>query len=393
MWRNIASNFLTLAIVLLIAAAAAVAWARQEFTGPGPSEVAQCVQVAPGASLNAVSQQLAEQGAISNAYIFRAGADYMGKAGQLKFGSYLMQPGASMEDIIGTVTAGGPSTCGTEVIVLVGVRETNILLRDMNSETGAYEEMARYNPASAERPEVIAEAEDRDDLRLRVVMAEGVTSWQVVEALKAAEFLSGEVSELPAEGSLAPDTYAVNKGDDRAAILAEMARRQEAILAAEWEARPFGLPYDNPQEALIMASIVEKETGVAAERPQVASVFVNRLERGMRLETDPTVIYGVTGGQGILDRGLRRSELNTVTPYNTYRVDGLPPTPIANPGRAAIHAALNPDTTDYIFFVADGTGGHAFSRTLEEHNAAVARWREIERQRGEPADSPVQGDG
>ena len=393
MWRNIASNFLTLAIVLLIAAAAAVAWARQEFTGPGPSEVAQCVQVAPGASLNAVSQQLADQGAISNAYIFRAGADYMGKAGQLKFGSYLMQPGASMEDIIGTVTAGGPSTCGTEVIVLVGVRETNILLRDMNSETGAYEEMARYNPASAERPEVIAEAEDREDLRLRVVMAEGVTSWQVVEALKAAEFLSGEVSELPAEGSLAPDTYAVNKGDDRAAILAEMARRQEAILAAEWEARPFGLPYDNPQEALIMASIVEKETGVAAERPQVASVFVNRLERGMRLETDPTVIYGVTGGQGILDRGLRRSELNTVTPYNTYRVDGLPPTPIANPGRAAIHAALNPDTTDYIFFVADGTGGHAFSRTLEEHNAAVARWREIERQRGEPADSPVQGDG
>ena len=393
MWRNIASNFLTLAIVLLIAAAAAVAWARQEFTGPGPSQVAQCVQVAPGASLNAVSQQLAEQGAISNAYIFRAGADYMGKAGQLKFGSYLMQPRASMEDIIGTVTAGGPSTCGTEVIVLVGVRETNILLRDMNSETGAYEEMARYNPASAERPEVIAEAEDRDDLRLRVVMAEGVTSWQVVEALKAAEFLSGEVSELPAEGSLAPDTYAVNKGDDRAAILAEMARRQEAILAAEWEARPFGLPYDNPQEALIMASIVEKETGVAAERPQVASVFVNRLERGMRLETDPTVIYGVTGGQGILDRGLRRSELNTVTPYNTYRVDGLPPTPIANPGRAAIHAALNPDTTDYIFFVADGTGGHAFSRTLEEHNAAVARWREIERQRGEPADSPVQGDG
>lgn len=393
MWRNIASNFLTLAIVLLIAAAAAVAWARQEFTGPGPSQVAQCVQVAPGASLNAVSQQLADQGAISNAYIFRAGADYMGKAGQLKFGSYLMQPGASMEDIIGTVTAGGPSTCGTEVIVLVGVRETNILLRDMNSETGAYEEMARYNPASAERPEVIAEAEDRDDLRLRVVMAEGVTSWQVVEALKAAEFLAGEVSELPAEGSLAPDTYAVNKGDDRAAILAEMVRRQEAILAAEWEARPFGLPYDNPQEALIMASIVEKETGVAAERPQVASVFVNRLERGMRLETDPTVIYGVTGGQGILDRGLRRSELNTVTPYNTYRVDGLPPTPIANPGRAAIHAALNPDTTDYIFFVADGTGGHAFSRTLEEHNAAVARWREIERQRGEPADSPVQGDG
>ncbi|RJK98670.1 endolytic transglycosylase MltG [Paracoccus siganidrum] len=393
MWRNIASSFLTLVLVLLVVAAAAIAWGRKEFSGPGPAEVAQCVQVAPGASLSAVSKQLADQGAISNAYVFRAGADYLGKAHELKFGSYLVPPGASMEEIIGVVTAGGPSTCGTEVILRVGVRETTVLLRDMNSRTGAYEEMARYNPATEERPAEIAAAEEKADARLRVLMAEGVTSWQVVEAVKAVEFLSGEVSEVPAEGSLAPDTYAVNRGDDRAALLAEMARRQAAILEAEWEARPFGLPYETPEEALIMASIVEKETGVAAERPQVASVFVNRLERGMRLETDPTVIYGITRGEGILDRGLRRSELNAVTPYNTYRVDGLPPTPIANPGRAAIRAALNPDTTDYIFFVADGTGGHAFSRTLEEHNAAVARWREIERQRGEPADSPVQGDG
>jgi len=142
-----------------------------------------------------------------------------------------------------------------------------------------------------------------------------------------------------------------------------------------------------------MASIVEKETGVAAERPQVASVFVNRLEQGMRLETDPTVIYGITNGQGVLDRGLRRSELNTTTPYNTYRIDGMPPTPIANPGRAAINAALNPAQTDFIFFVADGTGGHAFARTLDEHNRNVARWREIEAQRGEATDSPVQGGG
>lgn len=392
-WRNIASNFLTLLIVLMIAAAAAVAWARQEFTGPGPSDVAQCIQIAPGASLSAVSERLADQGAISNAYIFRAGADYMGKSRDLKFGSYLLSPESSMEDIVGVVTAGGPSTCGTEVILRVGVRENTILLRDMSPDTGNYEEVARYNPATEDRPQPITDAEEQADVRLRVAMAEGVTSWQVVEALKAAAFLSGEVPSVPAEGSLAPDTYAVSKGDDRAALLAEMGRRQAAILAEEWEARPFGLPYQSPEEALIMASIVEKETGVAAERPQVASVFVNRMQRGMRLETDPTVIYGVTRGQGILDRGLRRSELNTVTPYNTYRVDGLPPTPIANPGRAAIRAALNPDETDYIFFVADGTGGHAFSRTLDEHNAAVARWREIERQRGEPTDTPVQGGG
>lgn len=142
-----------------------------------------------------------------------------------------------------------------------------------------------------------------------------------------------------------------------------------------------------------MASIVEKETGIPGERPQVASVFVNRLEQGMRLETDPTVIYGVTGGEAALDRGLRRSELNQTTPYNTYRIDGLPPTPIANPGRASIRAALNPADTDYLFFVADGSGGHAFGRNLEEHEANVARWREIERQRGQSTDSPVQGGG
>ncbi|CAM3204493.1 endolytic transglycosylase MltG [Paracoccus nototheniae] len=392
-WRNIASNFLTLAIVLLIGAAAAVAWAKREFSGPGPSEIAQCVQIAPGASLNAVSNQLAAQGAISNAYIFRAGADYLGKSRELKFGSFLMPPAASMEEIVGAVTSGGASTCGTEVLIRVGVRENSVLLRDMNPQTGGYEEMARFNPATEERPEAIAAAEDLADVRLSLVMAEGVTSWQVVQALNAASFMTGEVAETPAEGSLAPDTYLLAKGGDRNALLAEMARRQAAILAAEWEARPFGLPYETPEEALIMASIVEKETGVAGERPQVASVFVNRLRQGMRLQTDPTVIYGVTGGEAVLDRGLRRSELDTTTPYNTYRIDGLPPTPIANPGRAAINAALNPDETDYLYFVADGTGGHAFSRTLDEHNAAVARWREIERQQGLPTDSPVQTDG
>lgn len=392
-WRNIASNFLTLLVVLLAAAAAAVAWARHEFSGPGPSEVAQCIQIAPGASLNVVSQQLAAQGAVSSAYLFRAGADYMDKARDLKFGSYLLPPAASMEEIVGTITAGGPSTCGTEVILRVGVRENSVLLRDMNPETGAFEEMARYNPASEDQPAAIAAAAQKPGARLRITVAEGVTSWQVAEGLKQAGFLSGEIDEVPPEGSLAPDTYEVARDSPRAALLAEMGRRQAAILAAEWEARPFGLPYSTPEEALIMASIVEKETGIPDERPTVASVFVNRLEQGMRLETDPTVIYGITRGEGVLDRGLRRSELTAATPYNTYRIDGLPPTPIANPGRAAINAALNPAQTDFIFFVADGSGGHAFARTLDEHNANVARWREIEAERGQATDTPVQGGG
>lgn len=392
-WRNLASNFLTLALVLLVAAAAAVAWGKRQYSGPGPSAVAQCVQVAPGASLKAISLQLAEQGAVSSAYIFRTGADYEGKSRDLKFGSYLVAPKASMAEIVDTVTAGGPSTCGTEVIFRVGVRANTLVLRDINPENGQYEERVRHDPETGPAPDAIVSAADQPGARLRIALAEGVTSWQVVEGLKQATFMTGEVGDVPPEGSLAPDTYEVDKGADRAELLAEMGRRQAAILAEEWEKRPFGLPYESPEEALIMASIVEKETGIAEERPVVASVFVNRLESGMRLETDPTVIYGVTGGEGVLDRGLRRSELDRETPYNTYRIDGLPPTPIANPGRAAINAALNPAQTDYVFFVADGTGGHAFATTLAEHNANVARWREIEARRGEATDTPVQGDG
>lgn len=389
-WRHIASNFLTLLIVILVAVAAAVAWAKHQYVAQGPSAVAACVKVAPGASLSAVSEQLAAQGVVSNAYIFRAGADYAGKSRDLKFGSYLMPAGASMADVVAAITAGGPSTCGTEIIFRVGVRENTVVLRDTDAQTGQMAEAAKYNPATEPAPEAITSAEAKSDIRLRLTLAEGVTSWQVVEGLKQAGFLSGEVAKIPDEGSLAPDTYDVQKGADRGTLLAEMARRQANFLAQAWEARETGLPYQTPEEALIMASIIEKETAVPDERRVVASVFVNRLRQGMRLETDPTVIYGITKGEGVLDRGIRGSELRRRTPYNTYQIDGLPPTPIANPGRASIQAALDPETTDYVFFVADGTGGHAFGRTLAEHNENVARWREIERQRGE-AMSPVQG--
>lgn len=389
-WRHIASNFLTLLIVILIAAAAAIAWAKHQYTAPGPSAVAACVRVAPGASLSAISEQLARQGVVSNGYIFRAGADYAGKSRDLKFGSYLMPPHSSMKEVVAAITAGGPSTCGTEVVFRIGVRENSVILRDMDAETGEFAEQAKYVPGAEDAPAAIAEAEQKPDARLRISVAEGVTSWQVVEGLKQAGFLGGEIGDVPAEGSLAPDTYDVQKGADRAGLLAEMERRQAGILASAWEGREADLPYQTAEEALIMASIIEKETAVADERRVVASVFVNRMRQGMRLETDPTVIYGITGGEGVLDRGIRGSELRRRTPYNTYQIDGLPPTPIANPGRAAIQAAMDPEDTDFVFFVADGSGGHAFARTLDEHNENVRRWREIERQRGE-ALSPVQG--
>jgi UPF0755 protein len=230
-------------------------------------------------------------------------------------------------------------------------------------------------------PAAYLDAATGDDLRWRVTLAEGVTSWQVVESLRRADFLSGEIVAVPAEGSLAPDSYEVTRGADRAALITEMEARQARILADLWAARADGLPFATPEEALVMASIVEKETGVAEERRVVASVFLNRLAQGMRLQTDPTVIYGITKGQGALGRGLRQSELQRATPYNTYVIDGLPPTPIANPGRLSIEAALNPDFTDYLFFVADGTGGHVFAATLAEHNVNVAKWRAIEAQR------------
>jgi len=257
------------------------------------------------------------------------------------------------------------------------------VVRELDTASGRYEERAAFNPMAEEvtAPAVFDTVRGQADTRYRIAFAEGVTSWQVVEGLKSVDVLEGDVEEVPAEGTLAPDSYEVRAGDSRESVLNRMAEAQEVILAAAWEGRAEGLPLDSAEEALILASIIEKETGVAEERRQVASVFVNRLERGMRLQTDPTVIYGITEGRGVLGRGLRQSELRGATPWNTYVIEGLPPTPIANPGRASIEAAVDPDSTDYVFFVADGSGGHAFAETLAEHNRNVARWREIEAER------------
>ncbi|WP_126975638.1 endolytic transglycosylase MltG [Frigidibacter oleivorans] len=391
MWRSIASNFLTLAIVLLIAVAGVIAWGKREFTGQGPLSQAICLRVDQGSSLRRVSDRLEEQGAISSGYIFRVGADYTGRASQLKFGSYLIPAGATMTEIVDIVTRGGQSTCGTEINYRIGVVLAEMVVRELDPATNRYVEVVKFDPATEAAPQGYLDVAETDDVRFRVTLAEGATSWQVAEALKRAEFLSGEVAEVPPEGMLAPDSYEVTRGTGRDTLLAEMRRRQEATLAELWTGRANGLPYETPEEALVMASLVEKETGVPDERGQVAAVFVNRLQQGMRLQTDPAVIYGVTEGKAPLGRGLRQSELRRETPWNTYVIDGLPPTPIANPGRDSIAAALNPDRSDYLFFVADGSGGHAFARTLAEHNENVARWRAIEAERGQADEGGVQG--
>lgn len=385
MWRHIASNAVTLLLVLLFLAGGVILWGKGQYTAEGPLEQAICLQVERGSNMRRVSQSLAEQGAVSSAAIFRVGADYSDKAGQLKAGSFLVEPKASMDQIIETVTKGGASTCGTEIVYRIGVTQVSVQVRELDPATNRFVEKAQFAPAEDEVPEIYTETKAKGDTRFRIAMAEGVTSWQVTDALKGIELLDGDAGEVPPEGALAPDSYEVRPGDDRATILSQMQSAQETLVAAAWEARDPDLPIESPEELLVLASIIEKETGVAEERRQVASVFVNRLNQGMRLQTDPTVIYGITKGEGVLGRGLRRSELRRETPWNTYVIPALPPTPIANPGRASLMAAAQPDDSAFIFFVADGTGGHAFAVTLEEHNANVARWRVIEAERGAAA--------
>jgi UPF0755 protein len=385
MAKSLASNALTLLIVILLGFASFLGWAQGQYRGAGPLAQAICFEVKQGANLTRVTQNLVDRGVISSAQIFRIGARYSNRADDLKFGSYLLPSGVSMQDALATLTDGGPSSCGREMNFRIGVNSVDIVLRELDPITNEFKEVAKYDPVTEAAPAILADPAWSVDLRMRVTLAEGVTSWQVVEGLKAAAFLEGEITEVPPEGSLAPDSYTVQQGTKRGDILADMGKQQEKILAEVWAARAEGLPYASPFEALTMASIVEKETGVSAERKKVASVFMNRLAQGMKLQTDPTVIYGVTEGKGVLGRGLRRSELQRETPYNTYVIDGLPPTPIANPGRASIEAALNPDSTEYLFFVADGTGGHAFATTLRDHNKNVEVWRKIEAQMAKEA--------
>jgi len=381
MWRNITSNVLTFLVVAVFLMGGLILWGQREYSATGPLDEQICLRVQSGSTMRGVSRQLENEGAVSSGPIFRIGADYTDKSSRLKAGSWLIPGRASMSEIADIITRGGASTCGTEVVYRIGVTRSQIQVRELDPATDRYVEKAAFNPAEDDVPPEYSDVREKSDTRYRVAIAEGVTSWQIIEGLKAVDVLEGDISEVPPEGSLAPNSYDVAKGEDRNLIIEKMRKAQDALLAAAWENRADGIPLDNPYEALILASIIEKETGVPEERRQVASVFTNRLNKGMKLQTDPTVIYGITKGEGVLGRGLRQSELRKETAWNTYVIKGLPPTPIANPGQASLEAAVNPDTTPFIFFVADGSGGHAFAETLDEHNANVARWREIEAER------------
>lgn len=318
--KNVAANVLSILIVVGIVLVGAIAWAKREFAAPGPLAEEVVVVLPRGADIRDTARLLKLNGAIDSEFLFRLGARYRGEARAIRYGEYRVPPEASMEAILAMLVRG-------------------------------------------------------ETVRHRITVAEGLTSREVVELLRQNEILTGEIETVPPEGSLAPETYHVERGHTRAEVLRWMRETQREILAEAWEERPDDFVLESPEEVLILASIVEKETGVPEERGQVASVFLNRLERGMRLQSDPTVVYGLAGGSGALGRPLTRADLQTPTPFNTYLIDGLPPEPISNPGRAAIEAVLQPAETGHLYFVADGNGGHRFAETLAEHNRNVAEWR------------------
>jgi UPF0755 protein len=295
------------------------------YFGPGPKAPQggiTTVILERGAGVRQIAASLGEAGAISSPSVFVMAARLTGAASELKAGEYDITSGASM------------------ATVLSDIRHGRVV-------------------------------------RHLVTVPEGWTSEMAIEAVNRQPVLTGIV-EAPPEGAILPDTYQVHRGQSRAEVVAEMRAARDALLAELWANRQPGLPISTPEEAVTLASIVEKETGLASERPRIAAVFMNRLRKGMRLESDPTIIYGISRGRP-LGRGLLASEVATQTPYNTYRIDGLPPTPIANPGRDALEAVLNPPQSDELFFVADGTGGHVFASTYEHHLRNVARWRQVER--------------
>ncbi|MEN3950535.1 endolytic transglycosylase MltG [Iodidimonas sp. SYSU 1G8] len=291
----------------------------------GPTDAATVV-IPKGSGVRGTASLLERAGIIANDTIFMAGIKLHGAERDLKAGEYLIPAGATMREVMALLRSG------------------KTVIR-------------------------------------RFTVAEGLSVRQVVALLQAEPALAGEVADMPPEGSLMPETYHFAYGDSRAALVQRMRTAMRDTLARLWEERANDLPVSTPQEALILASIVEKETSVPAERPRVASVFVNRLRIGMPLQSDPTIVYGIRGGEK-LGRPILQSDLASDTPYNTYKITGLPPTPIANPGIESLRAVLNPARTEDFYFVADGSGGHAFARTYEEHLRNVQRWRAIERQGG-----------
>ena len=318
------SGLLTFVLIGALATVGALAWLLKESRSPGPLAADKVVIIAREDDGGSIADQLERAGVIDSALWFNILTVLDGNRGALKRGEYAFKAGMSMNDI--------------------------------------------ENELIAHRV-----------VRYKLTIPEGLTSEQVVDRLREDTVLTGDIRETPREGSLMPDTYYFERGDTRLSILSRMAKIQGKTVDEIWKARSPDLPIKSPWEMVTLASIVEKETGKTEERPRVAGVFINRLEKRMRLDSDPTIVYGLVQGKGTLGRSITRADLNQSTPYNTYIIDGLPPGPICNPGKAALEAVAKPARSKDLYFVADGTGGHAFAETLDQHQKNVAHWRQIEK--------------
>jgi len=323
--RGFIKWLLALVLIAMSAAAGAGVFGYKQLTDEGPLTEEQVLWIERGNGMETVTRKLVEMGAIDNERVFYLFARATDLGAELRAGEFAVPAGASVLEIAEVIKSAKP--------------------------------ILHY-----------------------VTIPEGRTVAQAFAIIEAQEILGGEITLEVREGELLPETYAFQRGDTRDDVVQRMVNDHFALIEELWPQRADDLPFNTMEEAVILASIVEKETALAEERPRVAAVFVNRLRRGMRLQSDPTIIYGLTGGEP-LGRGIRQSELRGETPYNTYVIRGLPPTPIANPGRDSIAAVLNPARTNDLYFVADGTGGHVFASTLREHNQNVAEWRRIERAR------------
>jgi len=320
----LALRFAFLFLVIAVVSAGLFVWSYGQFMRPGPLKADTQLVIPKGAGLKAIAGQLNEAGVIDRPWIFRAGVRLFGKDKGLQAGEYLFPAGAS------------PSTAMQ--IILSG----KTVVR-------------------------------------KLTVAEGLTTDEIFALVAGAEGLEGLPGPRAAEGALLPETYHYAYGDSRRDMIGRMKQGMRDALANAWATRRSDLPIGSPEEALILASIIEKETASPEERSHIAGVFVNRLMRGMKLQSDPTVAYGIRLEDGASDRALTLADLKRPTPFNTYLIDGLPPAPISNPGRASIEAALNPIKTDDFYFVADGNGGHVFAKTLKAHNRNVAKWRKIKK--------------
>jgi len=328
------SGFLSFLLLVAFAGLFGVVWGAHRLQQPGPLQADKVFYIAPGTEVADIVAQLQDEGVIDSPLIFNIALLVEGDRSRVKAGEYLIHQNASMSEVMDTLVSG------------------------------------------------------RQILH-SVTIPEGLTSDQVVERLRGNDVLMGDIRETPPEGSLLPETYKVPRGMPRADLIRRMQEDDHRLVAQIWAHRAPDLLLNSPYELVTLASIVEKETGKADERPHVASVFLNRLRKHMRLQSDPTIVYGIMEGRGSLGRPLTRADVEKPSPYNTYVIEGLPPGPIANPGRAALEAVANPSRTSDLYFVADGTGGHVFSGTLEEHQRNVARWRQIEKDAKDKAGSEI----